>query len=247
MTRGESMQRIGCLARFFNPYKEEVEFSKVNGFGFMQLWYDRNGIAMKKDSDPIEAIKANEFPVIIHAVLDIIDFDEHVPKLKEILKKIGGDEIIVHPVSEFIPITIDSIVNLSEKIRYAYNEFNDIGVSMILENNSINDPIFCSVDDIKFIFEQNPQIDFLLDLAHIKDYDHLKEIIAVKTPKMLHLADKHFDSVHEHLPIGEGELDFEMIFKDILPNFDGRIILEIVQSSREIIESRDKIWDIIKK
>lgn len=247
MTRGDSMQRIGCLARFFNPYKEEVEFSKENGFGFMQLWYDRNGIAMKKDSDPIEAIIKNDFPVIIHAVLDIIDFDDHVPKLKEILKKIGGNEIIVHPISEFVPITVDSIVNLNEKIRYAYDEFNDIGVSMILENNSINDPIFYSVEDIKYIFEQNPQIEFLLDLAHIRDYSQLKEILSIKKPKILHLADKHFDAIHEHLPVGEGELDFELIFKEILPEYDGRIILEIVQSSKEIIESRDKIWSIIKK
>lgn len=241
------MQRIGCLARFFNPYKEEVEFSKEHGFGFMQLWYDRNGIAMKKDSDPIEAINKNDFPVIIHAVLDIIDFDEHVPKLKEILNKIGSKEIIIHPICELRPISKDSIVELTDKINFAYNEFKKVEVTMILENNSINDPIFYSVEDIKYVFDRNPEIEFLLDLAHISDYDHLKNILEVKKPKILHLADKHFDVVHEHLPIGEGEVDFNHVFNDIMPDFDGRIILEIVQSSREIVESRDKIWSIISK
>lgn len=241
------MQGIGCLARFFNSYKDEVDFSRENGFEFMQLWYDRNGIAMKKDSNPIEAIISNKYPVIIHAVLDIIDFDEHVPKLKEILSNIGGDEIIIHPISESMPITGDSIINLSQKIDYAYEEFSKIGVSMILENNSMNDPIFCSVEDIKYIFDRNPQIDFVLDLAHIKDYDHLKKIIEVKKPKMLHIADKHFDAVHEHLPVGQGELDFGMIFKDILPDFHGKIILEIVQSSKEIVESKNIICSIINR
>ncbi len=29
--------KIGCLARYFNPYKEEIEFAKNNNFQFMQI------------------------------------------------------------------------------------------------------------------------------------------------------------------------------------------------------------------
>ncbi len=37
--------QIGCSARYFNAFGEEVEFAKKNNFQFMQIWYDRDGIA----------------------------------------------------------------------------------------------------------------------------------------------------------------------------------------------------------
>lgn len=37
---------IGCLAKFFNKYEEKVTFATENGFKFMQLWYDSNGLAL---------------------------------------------------------------------------------------------------------------------------------------------------------------------------------------------------------
>lgn len=40
---------IGCLARFFNRYEEEVRFAKENGFDFMQLWYDNKGLCLHDD------------------------------------------------------------------------------------------------------------------------------------------------------------------------------------------------------
>lgn len=73
--------QIGCLARYFNPYVEEVEFAKNNKFQFMQLWYDKNRIALNTDLNPIEIIKEYNFSTIIHAVLDINEFEEHIPKL----------------------------------------------------------------------------------------------------------------------------------------------------------------------
>lgn len=35
---------IGCLARFNNPYEEEVEFATKNNFKLIQVWYDKDGI-----------------------------------------------------------------------------------------------------------------------------------------------------------------------------------------------------------
>ncbi|SHH89655.1 hypothetical protein [Clostridium intestinale] len=42
------MVEMGCLARFNNPYEEEVEFAKKNNFKLMQVWYDRGGIINQK-------------------------------------------------------------------------------------------------------------------------------------------------------------------------------------------------------
>jgi hypothetical protein len=75
------MIEIGCLARYLYPFSEEVVFAKKNGFDLMQVWYDRDGINLPKDDLPKEKIiKQLGFPTIIHALLAIEDFEEHVPR-----------------------------------------------------------------------------------------------------------------------------------------------------------------------
>ncbi len=138
-------------------------------------------------------------------------------------------------------MTDKSIIKLSQKIRFAYQRLSDQNIKVYIENNSKLDPMFNSIEDIEFVFKENPNVELILDIAHIDDYDHLQMIVDLKKPRLLHVADRHFDVIHEHLPIGEGNIDFKYIFKEVLKDFDGRIILEIVQSSKDIIESRDKI------
>ncbi|MPN64332.1 hypothetical protein SDC9_212104 [bioreactor metagenome] len=120
-----------------------------------------------------------------------------------------------------------------------------LGVTVYIENNSIIDTINYKPDDLKIIFDRNPKAELLLDIAHIDSYEHLKEIINIKYPKCLHIADKHFSAKHEHLPIGEGDLDFELIFSQHLSNLEGRIILEVIGDNAVITNSKDKILKAI--
>ena len=233
--------QIGCLARYFNPYREEVEFAQNNNFKFMQIWYDRNGIALKKDLNPIEIIKKYDFPTIIHAVLDINEFEEHVPKLLEIMKYLGHQELIIHPICESEEITSQTIYKLSDKVRFALEELAKENITLYLENNSRLDPIFNQPNELEIMFKQNPSLEFLLDIAHIDNYEHLKSMIKIKMPKVLHIADRHLEVIHEHLPIGQGNIDYKHIFADILKEFHGKIVLEIIQSSNDIISSKAKI------
>lgn len=233
------MIKIGCLANFNFPYKSEIDFAKENNFDLVQIWYDKNGISLGKDENPMESIKSNNCPAIIHAVLDINEFDEHVPKLIKLLKYFKHKELIIHPVNKSEKLTSETIKKLSNKISFAYELLSKLNIDLYIENNSKLDPIFNTVDEITYIFEQNPDVKFILDIAHIESYKQLKDIVDVKLPEMLHIADKHFDIIHEHLPLGDGELDFRMIFSEILNKFDGKIILEIVQSKEAILSSRD--------
>jgi len=143
-------------------------------------------------------------------------------------------------------ISDKTIQKLSDKIGWTFNYLGS-GITVYLENNSKLDPIFSTVEELELIFAQNPGLAFLLDIAHIDSYEHLADLIAVRSPKILHLADKHFNVIHEHLPVGEGELDFDLIFSSWLKNFDGRIILEITQSDQALINSRLKISGFFDK
>jgi len=95
------------------------------------------------------------------------------------------------------------------------------------------------------MFTKNHDVELLLDIAHMDSYEHLKEIVRIKKPGILHIADKHFNVVHEHLPVGKGEIDFQMLFKEILNDFDGKIIFEVVDEDEEIIRSKEIIESII--
>ena len=91
------------------------------------------------------------------------------------------------------------------------------------------------------LYDADSYVEQLLDIAHIDSYEHLKEIIEVKYPKCLHVAGKHFSKEHEHLSLTQGDIDYNLVFKQYLQNFDGRIILEVVDTDEEIIKSREII------
>lgn len=242
-----NMVKIGCLARFFNRYENEVKFAKENGFDFMQLWYDNRGLCLHKDDgDFINTINKYEFPTIIHAVLNIDEFDEHIPKLLTILKCLQHKELIIHPICKNQPISENNLKILNEKVKFALDILNSEGITLYLENNSKLDPIFTNADEIEKILISNETLQFLLDIAHIDNIEHLINMVKIKTPSILHIADKHFNVIHEHLPIGHGEIDFKYIFKNILKNYEGKIILEITNTDFDIIDSKKIIEELLK-
>lgn len=87
-----------------------------------------------------------------------------------------------------------------------------------------------------------------INIAHIDSYEHLQKIIDVRFPKCLHIADKHFSVIHEHLPIGQGDLDFHKIFSNYLKSYNGKIIFEVVTDvDDEIIKSKEIIQNIVNQ
>lgn len=177
--------------------------------------------------------------------MDINEFDEHVPRILAILKKLSHNQLIIYPVCKSEEITKETIVKLSKKVLEAKRLCKEEGIKLFVENNSKLEPINYSIDDIRIMYNDN-DVELLLDLAHIDDYNHLKEIVSIKKPRMLHIADKHFDVIHEHLPLGEGDLDFEYIFNNVLTEFNGKIIFEVVAEDDLIVKSLNTIKEILK-
>lgn len=241
------MVKIGCLARFFNRYENEVRFAKENRFDFMQLWYDKKGLCLHEDDgDFIDTINKYSFPTIIHALLNIDEFDEHIPKLLTILKRLQHKELIIHPVCKNQIINEDTLNILDEKVKLAVDILNPEGITLYLENNSRLTPMFASSNEVEKITNNNKTLQFLLDIAHADSIEHLKDMVNIKKPNILHIADKHFNVIHEHLPIGQGEIDFKYIFSNILKNYEGKIILEIVNTDFDIVNSKNIIENLLK-
>jgi sugar phosphate isomerase/epimerase len=223
-------------------YDTEIEFCKKHGFGCMQITYRNGSLQYDALPEPKEtAILEAGFPIIIHAIFDIEDYEKYAAYLLRLLKFLKHKEVIIHPYCEPSAINRDTIYKLSECNKKITNMFLSEKITVYIENCARAVPLNYLPEDLKIVFSESPATELILDLAHIDDYDHLRDIITVKYPKMLHIADRRFSVGHEHLPIGMGDLDFELIFMKYLNDFSGKIILEISEDENVIIDSMSKI------
>jgi sugar phosphate isomerase/epimerase len=162
------------------------------------------------------------------------------------LKYLQHKEVIIHPVCHFIQS--DSILKLAECNKKLSEMFYNNGITVCIENNSKLDPINYLPNELKIIFHSSPETELLLDVAHIDSYQHLQKIIDIRFPRCLHLADKHFSVIHEHLPIGQGDLDFNQIFNYYLKGYDGKVIFEVVTDvDDDIIKSKEIVQNIFNQ
>ncbi len=242
------MITIGRTIRWYNNYIDEVNFCKENGFDFMQIWFKNGQIVL--DNIPelrIEYIKKIGFPVIFHAVFTPADFDLYGDTLLDMVQYLGDTEVIIHPVYNKEAVTENTELELIEESVVFSQKAKGKGIAWYLENNSIIDKFHYKKEELQMLYDANNYVEQLLDVAHIDNYDHLKEIIDVKFPKCLHVAGKHFSKEHEHLSLTQGDIDYNLVFKQYLQDFDGRIILEVVDSDEEIIKSREIIEKAISQ
>lgn len=242
------MIQIGRNYRYRNLYHDEVRFSQDHGFECLQLWFDKFGLCQNKlEKGNLTLINDNDHPVIIHALVDIDEFQTLPDELLPILDQLNQRELIIHPVCKSQTIETETVNTMVDLINQTERVLTTEGVQVYIENNSQLTPIFYSVEDLKLLFDSNDNLKFLLDIAHIGDYEHLGEMIDIKYPEMLHLADRNLENKHEHLPVGEGNIDFELVFHKYLRDFRGRIIFELMYSDEEVATSKKRIEEILSR
>lgn len=71
--------QFGCCARYFvNTYKEDVEFARNNGFTFLQLMYNKDGLLQKDVSLQAQEIRDTGYPAINEGIIETRD---HIKKI----------------------------------------------------------------------------------------------------------------------------------------------------------------------
>jgi len=229
---------FGCLARYMNDYRAEVQFARDYGFNFVQIWYDDKGLNLKQIEEMIPVIQDEGFPAIIHALLDVNEIPNHITVLTELLTKLGHKQLIIHPICYSEPITDNTIYKLAHSMGEVVEQLKSYDITVFIENNSKLNPIFTSAEELKIMFSHVPELEFLLDIAHMDSIEHLKELVSVKMPRILHVADRRLEEIHEHLPIGQGNIDFKRVFSEVLNRFNGKVIFEIVQGNDEVVAAK---------
>ncbi|MCL2488267.1 MAG: sugar phosphate isomerase/epimerase [Oscillospiraceae bacterium] len=236
------MVQKGLALRFKEKYTAEIDFARSLGFDFFQIWFYNGLLSANTADEPKERnIKNAGFPIILHVVFDMPDYEKYGAELFRLLEYFDHKEVIIHPICKSEPITDETIFTLESKIRNLHRKLKKNGIKLYVENNSIIDGFFNTVTDMKVVFDANPDIGLLLDLAHINNVEHLKEIVKMRFPECMHIADKRFGVPHEHLALGDGDMDFDIIFKELLVGYNGKIILEAVESNEDINQSKQII------
>ena len=249
------MIRIGRNLRDLDcPFNDEVTFSYKTKFDIIQVWYNRGKIDALYELNPIKILKKSPIKSIVHALFDINDFDCYEDDLINKLIELNHEELILHPVIKTVDINKKSIKELEEKVLKLLHKLDKLNIRVYIENNHNDMQCFYTPEQWKKFFKKAPKnTEFLIDIVHVlynDDYDLLKKLISVKRPKALHIADTIKGKVgkkHLHLPIGDGMINFEKIFNEILPNYDDLIILEIKNTDEKILHSKKVLENILKK
>lgn len=242
------MISLGRGIRWYNDYQSEVEFSKKYGFDFMQVWFKDGVIQINSLPEPREKfIKKIGYPIILHAVFTLEGFDRYGERLLDIVEYLEHSEVIVHPVCRKADMHINLTEVLIEKVYHITEKAKEKGIIIYLENNSVIDGMHYTKEDVQALYLKCTHTEQLLDVAHMDNYEQMEQIVEVKFPKCLHVAGKHFDIKHEHLPLSQGDIDYKLVFQKYLRDYDGRIILEVDGTDEEIIESRDIILEALSQ
>lgn len=223
-------------------FKEEEHFALENNFSVLQVWFDKDGLGLT-ENDTIHDIEKSKVKTILHISVAINDIYEVFELAIPVLDALKHKEVIVHIIDGAVKEKFHD--RAKNEMSYWIPFLSEKGIKIYFENNSKLDNVLQTVDDIDDFFKTFPNAGFLIDVAHIDNYDHLNNLVRVKSPEYLHLSDRHLELIHEHLTIGDGNINFSRVFQEHLTNFDGTIIFEVpwTASSRKL--SKDIIQSTV--
>jgi len=244
---------IGRGIREATSYADEVALSKKCGYDFNQVWFYKGDMLIGDNiTDRAAYIKSFDFPIIIHAMWNLDDFTRYGDKLIELVKYYGHKEVIIHATGKIEGADAKTIQNANIRLRDLLADINakfkKLGVRVYVENNERSLHNICATNEqIETMLSSG--VGLLLDTGHTDSYEHIAEIIKIKRPECLHLANKRFTMGHEHLPLLRGDIDFNLFFSKYLPNYTGRIIVEVGNefATDQDFEQSKKVLDAIFK
>lgn len=239
------MIKYGLSAAYCKLYSCQLIEALNNNFGFLQVSYFNSKIALFREYiDPIEIIRQNLVPIVLHAVLDYNLINENTYDIIDIINNIPCKDLIIHPISQKVyneNILDDFVENMKQIVLIAKAN----GIKTYIENNARNIYILNSAEQFKYVFSKLPDLELVLDIAHLNSLDELETLINIKYPKILHVADRNYNIEHEHLFLGEGEIDYEYIFTNHLKNFSGKLIFEAQGDISKHVYFKDMIEQYI--
>lgn len=249
---------FSSLAFYEDPLESALSWGENNNFKLLEIVAENNHVI---DEDSLSKVKdlltSYSFEYTVHSPFSDINISslnksirkESIRQVKYsifAINQIGGKVLTFHPGRHSAAtskskentkkILFDSLKEISD-----YNK--DYGVTIALEN--MPDTFITTMKVSQEVLEvlENKQ---LSEIKHTMDVGHLEtnnvdigEYIHDLRKFLIHIhLHDNFGEFDNHLPLGEGNINFPKIFKALKDiNYTGRIILEMTKTE-DIINSR---------
>ncbi|HKZ45137.1 MAG TPA: sugar phosphate isomerase/epimerase [archaeon] len=141
--------------------------------------------------------------------------------------------------------------NFLRSMKELSNFIKKYDMMMILENAAERGEI-TDFDDYKYIITKIPEVKVHLDVGHAfinGGMESIKSFITTFGNRIehIHLHDNHGE-YDEHLPIGNGKIDFPKVVRMLKKiGYSKTITFEVFTSKKDAVKSREKIKKLWKK
>lgn len=248
-TMQQSTILAGMNGRFFpnnwRPATEEIAFAKTHGFQSLQFGGRETGLGEEELGDSFANVAQALQEANVTAVMEIV-----VRLTKAGVTKSGLSPLEILQVNlpairglpchsahlHLVHVEPMSKAELSELEASFAPQFaqgvalaKEVGFRFGFEHNEVNlQSFFNNPESCRRLLEAVPDLHFVWDFnhtpaQHVPIYKSL-----IPRMSMLHISDTPLPETNYHLPLGQGNIDFEDYFSALnQADFDGAAILEI--------------------
>jgi sugar phosphate isomerase/epimerase len=226
---------------------DQIRWIGENGFDFAELFFEEDQGETRRN-DPVQIrrqLDAYDLDVICHAAWSLpigSEFREFRETAVAIIRRyilfsheIQSRALVVHanwPASLFTPE--EGIRFQTESLRQITRFAAQYHVGILYESLNTR---FDSMENIRTILAQNPDIGFHADIGHLNLWGR-EPITCLKAFKdrlsHIHMHDNNGEA-DLHLPIGTGNIDWDKLIAALKTFYDGTITLEIFSEDKDYV------------
>lgn len=249
MTQQHNAQiQIGMNARLFpnlwRPAIQEVAFAAQAGFSHLQFPGTETGLDAERLGAPAaevgEALRAAGVGAVMEIVVRLTPeartaaggtavtvLEANLPAIEALgIKRVHWHFVRHGTYSPEEVALVETLLHadLARGVALA----QQYGFWLGFEHNAPGPGLFSSLPPCLAALEAIPDLGFVWDVNHNPPDEHAAYTALAPRLSLLHVSDTPLPELNHHQPIGQGSIDFGLVFGDLLKNgYHGPAILEI--------------------
>ncbi len=261
--------QYGAMNHPILPVLDEIEAVAAMGFDYLELAMDapqaHHAKIRSQERRILQALAASGLDLVCHlpTFLHLADLTPRIREASLLEMKaalhaaaaLAPRKVVLHPpyIGGLGPLVMEHSMALAlESLEILFAEAARLGLTVCLENMFPKYPGWIDPGDFVPLFERFPALELTLDVGHAhigsKRDDRILSFIHTFGRRIghVHVSDNR-GKADEHLPVGDGTIDFEKILKALKrAGYEGALTLEIFSSNRhDVKRSRNRIEGLL--
>lgn len=237
-------------------YKENIlnnlEFIERLNIDYFEILNDYPNTEINTDS-----LKSYNLKYTVHSPfidLNLASLNKNIQKLSiaeikksiDLARELESEIVVVHPGNvPFLsrPFGKETLAKSRESIKVCGDYGEDLGVTVAIENMpNIDGFLYQNIYGLNELLEEL-EMNMTLDVAHAATAGYKENELYFESIKHIHLSDNNHE-FDEHLPLGEGSINFKAIIDIFKKNrYDGIYTIE-VNDKESVLKSVEYLKNI---